>query len=98
MSGRVTVRSSASVYNFVGLLLLIVVAAVALAMPNGVARAQQSGDAASAASQPGGELAVQEKTMSIGVGRSQLVKTPFPTKTISIVDKKVADVQVISPT
>ena len=36
--------------------------------------------------------------MSVGVGRSKLIKSPLPAKTVTISDPKIADVQILSPT
>jgi pilus assembly protein CpaC len=37
-------------------------------------------------------------TLAVGVGRSSLITAPLPTKTVSIGDPKIADVQILSPT
>ena len=39
-----------------------------------------------------------DASLSIGVGRSKLVKSPLPAKTVTISDPKIADVQILSPT
>jgi pilus assembly protein CpaC len=95
MSRRITMRPSSSLSSK----LRLAVAALALVLLPfrttstlfAQVQPQPGADATTSTSEP-------DSTMSLGVGRSKLVKTPFPSKTISIVDKKIADVQVISPT
>jgi pilus assembly protein CpaC len=36
--------------------------------------------------------------LTVGIGRSTLITAPLPTKTVSIGDPKIADVQILSPT
>jgi pilus assembly protein CpaC len=44
------------------------------------------------------EPAAAQTTMSVGVGRASLVKSPVPAKTVTVIEPKIADVQILSPT
>src|SRR5262245_15356668 len=73
---------------------------------------QQAADDAAAASAPAKTAAPAPATtngdqptatrptsnLTVGIGRSTLITAPLPTKTVSIGDPKIADVQILSPT
>ncbi len=73
----------------------VAVALGVLAAPQTFAADEKPADtnpaAESPASRPGSKL-------NVGIGRSSLIKSPLPAKTVTISDPKIADVQILSPT
>ena len=86
MSMRVEMRSS-----YACVLAAVVVITFAGTRPASAEGAGQAQDEQTAAERRDGAL-------SVGVGRSKLIKSPLPAKTVTISDPKIADVQILSPT
>lgn len=69
-----------------------------LAPAQELAPARESAEAQDVAVAPGAEGAALTRSITLPLGRSQVVDTPWPVKRVSVTSAEIADVQVLSPT